>query len=197
MILIMGLSRLPIVSTHCNRLWSSPCLLLQQDIFWLQIAVNQSRLAQKAKAVQQLLCKHSHKGGAETSELVLLDQFVQVDRQQFKDKTKMLSVDECVFEAENMMVVVLVHSTVEKIQHRDFHHTLIEVGGSVLDHLDCDHLLRSEILTFDDLAKSSLTQHIEDKVSVFMSRLFTAQDIVDVQNVVAVFVVVAVVLGSF
>lgn len=53
-----------------------------------------------------------------------------------------------------------------QIKHRNFHHTLVEVGRAVLDDLDGDNLLRLEILAFDDLAKSTLAQHIENKVSI-------------------------------
>ena len=43
--------------------------------------MDQSRLAQQAETVQQLLGKDAHEGGAQAPELVLLDQFVQIDRQ--------------------------------------------------------------------------------------------------------------------
>jgi hypothetical protein len=39
---------------------------------------------QQAKSIQQLLSKDSHEGRAKASELVLLDQFVKIDAQQFE-----------------------------------------------------------------------------------------------------------------
>lgn len=53
-----------------------------------------------------------------------------------------------------------------QIEDRHLHHTLIEVCCPVFDDLDCDNLLRFQILTLDDLSKCSLSQHIQDQVSI-------------------------------
>lgn len=53
-----------------------------------------------------------------------------------------------------------------QIQHRHFHHALVEVGGSVLDNLDSNHFLRLQVLAFDDLAESTLAEDVEDEVPV-------------------------------
>ena len=45
------------------------------------------------------MSKHADQCGAETPELVLLDKFVEVDTQKFKDQAKMLSMDEGVLQA--------------------------------------------------------------------------------------------------
>ena len=68
-----------------------------------------------------MLSKYSHKSRAEASELILLDQFIQIYRQQFKDQTKMLFVDESVLEAQNVMVVVLVHPAIELRKELGWH----------------------------------------------------------------------------
>lgn len=87
--------------------------------------------------------------------------------------------------------------TTNQIQHRNFHHTLVKVCGSVLDHLDSDHLLRLQILAFHNLSKCSLTQHIQDQVSVLVPSVFRAQYVVDIQNIVTILVVVPIVLDAF
>jgi len=56
----------------------------------------------------------------------------------------------------------------DQIEDGHFHHTLIKVRSPVLDNLDCDHLLRLEILAFDNLPKSTLPEDIENKVSILM-----------------------------
>lgn len=43
----------------------------------------------------------------------MLDQLVKVDRQQLEDKTEVLSMYEGIFESEDVVVVILVHATVE------------------------------------------------------------------------------------
>lgn len=56
-----------------------------------------------------------------------------------------------------------------QIQNRYLHHTLIEVCCTVLDNLDSNDFLRLEILALHNLAKGSLTQHIENEIPVSMS----------------------------
>lgn len=70
--------------------------------------MNQVSLVQKAQCVQQLLRKDADKGRTETSELVLLDQLVEVDTEQLKGKAEVLTVDEGVLQTEEVVVVVLV-----------------------------------------------------------------------------------------
>lgn len=53
-----------------------------------------------------------------------------------------------------------------QIQDRNLHHTLIEIGRSVFDDLDCHNFLRLEILAFNDLSKRSLAEDIENEVAV-------------------------------
>ena len=72
--------------------------LLQEYVFRLQITMYESRLAQQAQPIEQLLRKNSHQRRAQNSELVLLDQLVQIDTEQLEHETQMLPVDEGVFE---------------------------------------------------------------------------------------------------
>ena len=44
-----------------------------------------------------------------------------------------------------------------QIQHRNFHHTLVEIGSLVLDDFDSHYLSRFQVLTFYDLAEGTLT----------------------------------------
>lgn len=53
-----------------------------------------------------------------------------------------------------------------QIQYRNLHHALVEVSRLVFDHFDCHDLLGLHILAFHYLAKGSLSQNIQDKVSV-------------------------------
>jgi hypothetical protein len=142
--------------------------------------VDQFRLVQQTQTIQKLLCKDAHQRGAQTSELILLDQLVQVDRQQLKDQAQVLFVDESILQPQNVMIVVLVHSPIEQIQYRNLHHTLVKVSRLVLHHLDRNHLLSFQVLALDDLAKSTLTKNVQDQVSVLVVRLLGAQNVVDV-----------------
>ena len=56
--------------------------------------MNESRLLQDRQGVEQLGSEDLYELRAETLELVLLDQLVQVGRQQLEDQTQMILVDE-------------------------------------------------------------------------------------------------------
>ena len=89
---------------------------------------------------------------------------------------------------------------------------MVEVGCSVFDDLDRHDLLGLEVLTLDHLPKRSLTEDIEDQVpvparkavsassspsnraSILVPSFFGAQNIVNIENVVAVLVIIAVIL---
>lgn len=75
--------------------------------------MNESRLVQKCEAVEQLLGKDSDQGGAEATELVLLDEFIQIDAKQLEDKTEMLPVNKCIFQSQEVMIVVFVELCIE------------------------------------------------------------------------------------
>jgi hypothetical protein len=54
----------------------------------------QACLLQDRHGIQQLGHEHLDKLGAETLELVLLDEFIEIRGQQLKDETEMIPMDE-------------------------------------------------------------------------------------------------------
>lgn len=56
--------------------------------------MDQPCFVQQRKPIKQLLGENTDKRRAQASELVLLDQLVQIDAEQFKDKAEMLLVNE-------------------------------------------------------------------------------------------------------
>lgn len=73
----------------------------------------ETSLVQQRQPIQQLLCEHAHERCAETPELVLFDQLVEIDAQQFENKAQMLPVYERVLQTQDMVVVVLVELRVQ------------------------------------------------------------------------------------
>lgn len=142
--------------------------VLQQDVLRFQIAVDEAGLVEQGQAVEQLLSKHTHQGGAKASELVLLDQFVQVDAKEFENQAEMLAMDEGILQSQQMVVVVLIQFRIQEIKHGDLHHTLVEIGRPVLDYFDGHDLLRLEVLAFDNLPKGTLTEHVKDQITIPM-----------------------------
>ena len=57
-------------------------------------------LVQETQRVQELLGEYPDQCCAQPPELILLDQLVQIDTQQFKHQTEMLPVDERVLQTE-------------------------------------------------------------------------------------------------
>lgn len=143
----------------------------------------QPRLVQQTKRIEQLLRKDPNQRRTQSTELILLDELVEVDTQQLKDQTQMLLVNESILQSQNMMIVMLIKLTVKlrlisnhsftaekrvsyQVKNRHFHHALIEVCRFVLDNLHGHHLLRLQILALDDLAKRALPKHIQNQVPI-------------------------------
>lgn len=132
-----------------------------------------------------MLREYSNECRAQSAELVLLDELVKVHAEQLKHQTQMLPVNEGIFQAQNVVVIVLVVLAVElrrnsqsrlksaenlktayQVQNRDFHHTLVEVRCFILDNFDGNHFLGSQVLALHNLAKGSLTQNVQNEISV-------------------------------
>lgn len=60
--------------------------------------MDQFSFPQEGKTSDQLLRKYSNQGGAQAAKLILFDQFIQIDAQKLEDKTKMLAVNERIFQ---------------------------------------------------------------------------------------------------
>jgi hypothetical protein len=78
--------------------------------------MDQSSFVEQRQAIEQLLGKDADKSCAEAAELVLLDELVQVDAEQFEDETQMLAMNKGIFETEEMVVVVFVEFCVELVR---------------------------------------------------------------------------------
>ena len=73
----------------------------------------EARLLQNSEGIEQLGGENLHELSAETLELVLLDQLVQVGREQFEDEAQVVLVDERVAKPENVVLVVRVTLVVQ------------------------------------------------------------------------------------
>jgi len=75
--------------------------------------MNQARLFQDGQGIQQLRSKHLDELQTQPSELVVLDEFVQVGRQAFKHDAQVLVMDELVPHTKNVMLVFRIGFAVE------------------------------------------------------------------------------------
>jgi hypothetical protein len=53
-----------------------------------------------------------------------------------------------------------------QIQHRDFHHTLIEVRRAIFHHFHGNDLLCFQILALHNLSEGALAKHIQNEITV-------------------------------
>lgn len=86
---------------------------LQQDVLGLQIAMDQPRLVQDREGIEELGREDLDELGAESSERVLLDEFVEVGREALEDEAEVLAVDEVGSHSEDVVGVVRVAFGVE------------------------------------------------------------------------------------
>lgn len=102
-----------------------------------------------------------------------------------------------------------------QIQHGNLHHTLIEVCSPILYDFDRYNFLRLQILAFDYLPERALSEDVENQISIpgcrsihdgrlrvgtlyiLVAVLLVPKDVIDVENVVTVFVVETIVLHAF
>lgn len=85
--------------------------------------MDEARLAKEAKTIQQLLSKYSHESGAQAPELILLDQFVQIDGQELKHEAEVLAMYESILQPHYVMVIILVHAAIELGCNQHFIHS--------------------------------------------------------------------------
>ena len=78
--------------------------------------MNEARLLEHGERVQQLRGEHLDELRAEALELVLLDQLVQVGREQLENETQVVFVDERVPQSENVVLVMWIALLVELLR---------------------------------------------------------------------------------
>lgn len=81
---------------------------LEKDVLGLEVAVDDLGLLEDSEGVEELGGEDAHEARAEPAERVLLDEFVEVVREELKDEAEVRVVDEGVLESEHVVLVVLV-----------------------------------------------------------------------------------------
>jgi hypothetical protein len=84
---------------------------------------------------EELGDEDAHEVRGETAKLILLDELVEVDGEEFKDEAQVSAVDKVVGEANKVVGVVGVVLLVERLEDLHLNEALIKVGGLILDHL--------------------------------------------------------------
>lgn len=99
-------------------------------------------------------------------------------------------------------------------QDGHLHHALFGIRRLVLDHLDSHNLLRFDVFALDHLTKGACTQYIQNHIPTYIASLNTSaviviiilnllvslsttQDIIDIQDIIVVFIVVSIIGSRF
>lgn len=127
--------------------------------------MDETGILKDGHGIEKLSHENFDKLCAKTLKLVLLDEFVEVGREEFEYETEVITVDEGVPETKDVMLIIGIAAFIQEFEDSDLHHTLIKVSRLVFNNLDGDDFMGLHILTFDDLAKSALTEDIENEVS--------------------------------
>ena len=72
-------------AAEVDQLHPAAVLLLQQDVLWLQVAMNYRMFPQKAQGLEDLDGELPDEGEREAAEVVVLDEIVQVETQELED----------------------------------------------------------------------------------------------------------------
>ena len=153
-------------------------------------AVYDGGLPEHDERLRELLEEGADEVHGEAAELVLLDEFVQVDGEQLEDEAEVVLVGEVVEQAQHVVAVVRVVLRVERGEQADLHQRLLVVRRLVLDDLDGAQRARHAVLALDHLAERALAQQLEHTEGAEGAGV-AVQHVVDGQHQVGVDVVEA------
>ena len=118
---------------------------------------------ESVQALQQTVGKLPHQLKRKPLELVLLDQFVEVDGHQFKDNAGVASKDEAVLDVDNIGCVCLIFSQ-QLLQDLDFSLGLLKEPLVIAHNLKSRVLLGFMIIDLENLTKGTFTKHSQDLI---------------------------------
>eukprot|EP00041_Stephanoeca_diplocostata_P019264 m.412702 g.412702 ORF g.412702 m.412702 type:complete len:433 (+) comp21258_c0_seq6:60-1358(+) len=124
-------------TSKVNKLDGGAFRILQQDILWLQITVNDldSRRREEQERVEHLLRKLAYEIERDALEARVADQIVEVVREMLKDQAKVVAVDECAQEPYDVTLILTVDA-VHLFEQFDFNLRLVAERRLVLNHFD-------------------------------------------------------------
>jgi len=175
------------VNIVCNHLDAAATLLLEQHILRLHVAVYNLVLVERIQAEQQRVRELAHELQTEALEVVLLDELVQIDAEQFEGDAHVAAEGERVEHVDDVHGVVLV-LLAQLTQDAYLLVRLTVEALLVAHHLERHVLVRLMIVGLDHLAERALTDHAQHLVAI-------RHVVVRHMNVRALFVVVLVVVG--
>lgn len=139
---------------------AAAALLLEQDVLWLEVTVNDSVPVQGLQALQDGVCKFSDQRQAEALELVALDELVQVHAQQLKGHADVVAEGEVfqhVHDVHGAVAVLLA----QVLQDANLLLCLPVETFLVAHHFQGQVLLQLVVVHLSHLAKTTFTDNLK------------------------------------
>ena len=119
-------------------------LRAQQNVFWLQVAVDQSSPLRQRQRLEHLTDQQSRQVQRQPGKVVLRDEVVERAREQLEDDAEVFPEHEVVLHLHDVVVVHVVER-VEHVQDAHFDRALIPVHPLVFEHLDGHSLVAAHL----------------------------------------------------
>ena len=146
-----------------NHLQSRLAWLSEKNVLGFEISVDDLISPDEAESNAKGVSKVTDESRTEPYELVLLDQFVEVDGHQFKDNAGVASKDEAVLDVDNIGSVCLIFSQ-QLLQDLDFSLGLLKEPLVIAHNLKSRVLLGFMIIDLENLTKGTFTKHSQDLI---------------------------------
>ena len=160
-------------------------LLLQQDVLWLQVAVDDAQCLHVLESTHELDGEPSNESLLEAGIVVHLYEFIEIQAEQVECHAQMVPEDKVVLDLDHALLILGVVLLREEEEFR-LNGRLVVVLLLILNEFHSHNLLRLVVETFEDLAESALANlldNLEPEANLVILR----------DPVVAVSVIVAVV----
>ena len=140
-------------------------LLLEQNVLRLEIAVNDAIPMEHFETLEYSVRKLPHELKRKTLKFVLLDQFVEIDREQFECDARVISKGEMI-EHVNDVVSSVVILLLQMLQYAYLLLRLTREALLVSNHLERDVLLPLVIVDLENLPETALAENFEHFVAI-------------------------------
>ena len=156
-------------ATEVNDLDLATRVRLDENVFGLQIAMDQLKIVDEGKRLQDLLSDSLQPGNVEVKLLlhlaVVLGILIEVISQELCHDEQVLLVIEEVNELQQVLGVEVIAVGIYIPQELDLINRLIEVVLVVLNNLHADHLFGVDVITLNGLRESCTSQVLNNLIT--------------------------------
>ena len=104
-------------------------------------------------------CKASDERQRDSLEVIVLDEFVEIDREEFEGDDQVGSENTMVEDLDDVVCVFWI-LLLKMLQYLELDSCLVLVSLLILDYLDSYHLFSLMVETFERLAETAFTQEV-------------------------------------